>query len=514
MIQTEPNRISLCMIVKDEEATLARCLSSAKPYVDEMVIVDTGSCDHTVDIARAAGAAVHFFPWTGDFSAARNVALDHATGDWILSLDADEELEQASGSHMRAIVELPVPGLRSYGIMVKNIHNREEIPLLYVSFAKRLFPRHPRIRWTRPIHEQITHLDGDHLLEYVLTDQIVITHYGYARDIWEGKDKGTRNLEMIQKAISDDPNDAFNYYNLGQEHYSARRYEEALVAFEKALDLSRSMSALPNFYAYVYALATGSCVEARRIDRGIEIGEEGATKFEYADLFVNLGSCHLLRGNFDRAVHFYTRARSLDGVRTLYSGDTGSTSWRPAQNLGDAYMLRGDPARALEFFHQSIAAKPDRPYPNLRAAMALLALGRTEDARRYAERVLAVLPDHEDAHLVLVDCLVGSADQIGARDRIRQLIEKYPLVARYRVRMADMLLGAGQAEEALPILRAVVGSEQWKGLVHQKLGISLNRLQRFHEAVEAFTVATTADPSDLRSRVGLEAARILSEGKL
>ena len=406
-------RISLCLIVKDEEQTLPRCLASAKPFVDEIIVVDTGSTDRTVEVAHAAGARVYQWRWNDDFAAARNVALEHATGDWILSLDADEEIESASGPSLRSIVELPSPRLRAYSILVKNIHNREEVPLLYVSFAKRLFPRHPRIRWTRPIHEQVTHLDGDHLLEHVLTDQIVITHYGYGRDIWEGKEKGKRNLALLQKAIADNPDDAFNHYNLGQEYYTGRQFADALASFEKALALGRKLPALPNFYAYVYALATGACVETRNLDRGIAIGEEGITTFEYADLLVNLGSCHLLRGNFDRAVTYYTRARALDGVRTLYSGDTGSTSWRAAQSLGDAYLMHGDPARALEYFHQSIAAQPERPYPNLRAANALLALGRVDDAKRYVQRVLTMLPAHEEANLIWVDCLIASGDRLG-----------------------------------------------------------------------------------------------------
>jgi tetratricopeptide (TPR) repeat protein len=514
MAPSERKQISLCLIVKNEEATLRRCLTSAAPYVDEIIVVDTGSTDRTVDVAREAGGKVFSFPWTGDFSAARNKALHHATADWIFSLDADEELEPESGPRLREIVELPTSTLRAYGILVKNIHNREEVPLLYISYAKRLFPRHDRIRWTRPIHEQVTHLDGDNPLEYVLTDQLVITHYGYGREIWEGKDKAKRNFELLQQAIASDPNNAFDHYNLGQEYYNARQFPEALACFEKALELGRSLRALPNFYAYVYALATGSCVETRTLDRGIAIGEEGVLKFEYPDLFVNLGSCHLLRGNFDRAIHYYTRARALDGVRSLYSGDTGSTSWRAAQNLGDAYMLRGDPQRALEFFHQAIAAKPDRPYPNLRAAAALLALGRASDAEQYVQRVLTLLPDHEEANLVLVDCLLAAADRLGANHQARALVTKTPSNVRYRVRLAELLLEAGRPQEALPVLQGGVAGEQWKGLLHQKLGITLNRLQRFGEAVDAFATAVGTDPNDLRSLVGLEAAKILSEGRL
>ena len=80
------------MIVRDEEKNLVRCLKSVVPVVDELIIVDTGSKDNTIDIAKEFGAKVFLFEWCDDFAAARNESLKHATGDWILQLDADDEL--------------------------------------------------------------------------------------------------------------------------------------------------------------------------------------------------------------------------------------------------------------------------------------------------------------------------------------------------------------------------------------------------------------------------------------
>src|SRR5437762_2853976 len=109
--------ISLCMIAKDEEETIGQSLASARAFVDEMIVVDTGSTDRTVEIAKAAGAKVFHFPWQNDFAAARNAAIEHATGDWILSLDADETLDSDHAANLRAVIERPTPGLRAYGIL-------------------------------------------------------------------------------------------------------------------------------------------------------------------------------------------------------------------------------------------------------------------------------------------------------------------------------------------------------------------------------------------------------------
>src|SRR5262245_57509130 len=99
---TERPLLSLTMIVRNEEESLDRCLASARGLADELIVVDTGSTDRTVEIARAHGASVHHFKWCDDFAAARNVALRHATGQWCLHLDADEWVVEAEAGALRA----------------------------------------------------------------------------------------------------------------------------------------------------------------------------------------------------------------------------------------------------------------------------------------------------------------------------------------------------------------------------------------------------------------------------
>ena len=95
--------VSLCMIVKNEEHNIARCISSVKDVVDEIVVVDTGSCDNTLTIAQSFGAKVFSCPWEDNFSIPRNVSLEHALGEWILMLDADEQLDQESRAGVRKL---------------------------------------------------------------------------------------------------------------------------------------------------------------------------------------------------------------------------------------------------------------------------------------------------------------------------------------------------------------------------------------------------------------------------
>ncbi|HLP14673.1 MAG TPA: glycosyltransferase family 2 protein, partial [Bacteroidota bacterium] len=109
-------RLSLSMIVKNEEARLAECLESMKHVADEIVIVDTGSTDRTIAIARAYGARVIEFPWNGSFSDARNTSLSNCRGEWVIFLDADERLEKASVPTLRRL--LRDPSVSAYEVCV------------------------------------------------------------------------------------------------------------------------------------------------------------------------------------------------------------------------------------------------------------------------------------------------------------------------------------------------------------------------------------------------------------
>ncbi|MFS0559085.1 glycosyltransferase family 2 protein, partial [Brevibacillus sp. 179-C9.3 HS] len=97
-------RLSLCMIVKNEGNCIERCLNSVKHAVDEMIIVDTGSSDDTINICRSAGASVFSYEWNDDFASARNYGLERATGDWIIWLDADEEVDEADAVKLKELL--------------------------------------------------------------------------------------------------------------------------------------------------------------------------------------------------------------------------------------------------------------------------------------------------------------------------------------------------------------------------------------------------------------------------
>lgn len=162
--------VTACMIVRDEEDNLPRCLASLKPLVDEIVIVDTGSTDATMDIARRFEARVYEEPWQDDFSLHRNQALEKATGRWVLVIDADEELVDTDVAETRERLEQD--GLPNILMVSLRLHYPGDKKLAMV--APRMARRDAGIRYVFPVHEQLDVEDAPAALS-----NIVLDHHGY-----------------------------------------------------------------------------------------------------------------------------------------------------------------------------------------------------------------------------------------------------------------------------------------------------------------------------------------------
>jgi glycosyltransferase involved in cell wall biosynthesis len=216
-------RVSLCVIARDEARRLDRCLASVAAAVDEIVVVDTGSQDDTIAVARAHGANVIEAPWTDDFAAARNVALDHANGAWILSLDTDETLgPEALDALATTTVEAAAPALR---LPIEEIGLAGEVEAIH--FAVRLFRRSAAHRWQRMVCERVTAA----ATEYAA---LPIQHHGYA-SATDRYAKLDRNRMLLERAIAAAPADpelrqrlAWSLLQLGDPYAAAAHAEAAL----------------------------------------------------------------------------------------------------------------------------------------------------------------------------------------------------------------------------------------------------------------------------------------------
>ncbi len=228
-------KLSLCMIVKNEEWWLERCLDGVRGVVDEVVIVDTGSTDRTLEIAAAYHPAVLHHAWQDDFALARNAGLERATGDWILVLDADEELEAESKGRIKGTISsASADGLL---LCVRSLMPPGELQTHEDLMITRLFRNRPEYRYEQRIHEQISPSIERHGGTVASTD-LVIIHHGYAQKSAQGRDlRAERNLRLLEKALAASPNDPYLHYQLGITQKALGHNPTAYASLRRVLEL-------------------------------------------------------------------------------------------------------------------------------------------------------------------------------------------------------------------------------------------------------------------------------------
>lgn len=224
--------ISLCMISKDEDIFIDRCLKSVSHIVDEVILVDTGSTDKTIAIAKNYNATIINSPWRKDFSYHRNESLSYASCEWVLFLDCDEELQSSYTCDLKYILKNSNPSIMGYNLNILNIVNNTPI----ASFKSlRLFKNYKGFFFQNPIHEQvITSIYNKYGSTSVSDLDMSINHYGYDPAIIAFKNKSERNLEILN---SIEKKDCYTYTMIGNEYLSINNFSKATDFYTLAFNL-------------------------------------------------------------------------------------------------------------------------------------------------------------------------------------------------------------------------------------------------------------------------------------
>lgn len=328
--------ISLCMIVRNEETDLPRCLASAQGIFDEIVVVDTGSGDRTPEIARAFGARVYEFLWQGDFAAARNHSLDLARGDWIMYLDADEELHHDDRRAIRESIGCE-SGTEGYLVRILNHTGQYEQRSVEVSTAVRVFRNRPEHRFSGRLHEQIGETILRHTPRSIAVSPIRIRHYGYLDGVTEGKGKRERNLPIAMEQAAAHPDDAFVQFNLAVEYHRLRRYEEALAHYRLA---AANLPPGTMWGSKLFKAATLSLIKLNRLDESLVEAARGLVLFpDYTDLVYLCGVIFFLQKGYPFAVAAFQRCLAMGDapVPPHAAAEEGMGGMRACFALGQVY---------------------------------------------------------------------------------------------------------------------------------------------------------------------------------
>jgi glycosyltransferase involved in cell wall biosynthesis/Flp pilus assembly protein TadD len=348
--------LSVCLIVRNEERHLARCLASVRGLADEIVVVDTGSTDATVAIAREHGARVYEYAWQDDFSRARNFSIDQATGDWILSLDADESIARRDHDVIRAT--MAEEGLDAEFVPQRHYYDSTAVPVGWQAgsggyeegepypgfldvFCRRLFRNRPWLRFQKPVHEELLSIDAARPLRQ-RQGAWVIHHYGKLAGAERLREKGEGYLRIGQQKAAAHPGDPQAHFELGIQYAELERPAEAIACFRQTLALS------PRFRDALLRLALcqnsvqdyrGALTTLRRAERAMPDRAD--------EVAFNEGNAHLGLADLRAAEAAYRRSLARNPKFVLAS-----------MNLAAVYATERRFAEALTVLDEAIAASP------------------------------------------------------------------------------------------------------------------------------------------------------------
>ncbi len=321
--------ISLCMIAKDEESFIGDCISSVLPIINQVVLVDTGSTDKTIEIAKNLGAEVYYQDWQNDFSVARNVSLQYATSDWILVLDSDEVIYSEDLPEIKrmcsesgVVWELTQRHYTNDVRLSDFMPCSGQFPKLEKSFKGyfesglvRLFPNWEGLHYRAPIHELVEFCLAERPEFKIKKAKPRIHHYGHTKKDDSKKKKGNLYTSLGQSKTTIQPHDWKNFFELAVEHNNNLRYSESAEAFRKAIELNPTyLSSFVNL-GYVYC-------ELGQYDEAAQILESALLLDPRAEeAYCNLGVVYLRQDKLDLAEVNLRKAVTLKPfyVNALYN---------------------------------------------------------------------------------------------------------------------------------------------------------------------------------------------------
>lgn len=408
--------LSLCMIARNEEANLPRVLSSVSGLVDEIILVDTGSSDCTPEIASSFGARVYHFAWCDDFAAARNEALRYARGEWILVLDADDEVDRADLLRLKAV--LSVTDAMGLMLPIRSPLDPEGRNVM-TNYLVRVFRNDSRIRFRRRIHETvegvILSLGGK---IYRLTT-IPILHHGYkeARKVFEKI--GERNFRILLQALRENPKDPDILAYLGKAYLFRGEVKIARALFEKTLRLSQGKG----FFALSTYLDLAFVEED--VEKALEYLQKARDMDPYLpDLWYVYGKVYQRAERWEEALEAFEKVHTVDvakstSLMTFFRVDIADLY----VSLAQCAAMVGNGEKAERYSQKALEYFPNDPGVLNNLAVALIQSDRLDEAERYLEKALEYSPKDGTVLGNLLQLLVEKGDIEKAKAYLLRLKE-------------------------------------------------------------------------------------------
>ncbi len=536
------------MIVKNEAQNLDPCIQPLKSVLDEIVIIDTGSTDSTQEVAKRLGAKVFDFPWCDDFSAARNESIRHATGDYILWLDADDRIASEDVKKIGQLkAAFPKAKDEAYFLMVSNLSLVDGETLFQ---QLRIFPRRKGAFFEGRIHEQIHHRLQSLGIKMIHTD-IRICHQGYHAPE-EVAQKSLRNLRIIERALEADPDNLFLHFQAARTLAGISRFKSAVEHMRKVVDHPQTREKERHFFFDATLLMAQWCMEIEDFEEALCLlnrleewnHKDSLIHFYRGDLFYRMGNfdgairemAFFLQGSYqvglipvnaDWLRHYpyyvlwlsYLKKGEPDLANKMLSQFMSQprTHTKCLEELGRRCLQKGQFDEAAILYQRAIeeGSVSDTTYTNL--GLALWKAGQVENGKAAFEKALAFNPMRLEALTNLGHLYHQQKEDLRARDCFHRALSLKPDLIDVRLVLSEIFFRSldpdGLAEQCNELLKCldlprhfIVESLDEMSDLYEQMGKSLLERGQGPLALMAFYLCFLLNPTPSRLKRLVEEA--------
>ena len=487
-----PHTLSLCMIVRDNEDTIGPCLESIKPWVDEIIVVDTGSKDHTPEICREHGARMFEFPWCDDFSAARNESIKHAQGKWVFWMDSDDTITEECGRKLKELARQDHPDHLLGFIMQVHCPGPEGDASMTAVDHVKLFRNYPDLLFEHRIHEQIIPAIRRRGGEVAWTDLYVV-HSGSDHSVEGRKRKLERDYRLLELDNAERPNHPFVLFNLGMTYADDEKYPEAIKYLKQCLDVSD-----PNESQVrkAYALLVNALSQNERYQEAWKYCSEGIAHFPSdKELLFRQAMLHHHFGRLNEAERTYLRVLEEQADRHFTSIDVGLCGYKTRHNLAVVYDDMAKHEQAEEQWRMIIKEMPTYITAWKCLGETLLKANKLEQVEQLAKTMIGQVETHIDGFILTAKLMERQGHPQQAIQLLENKLEQKPQELDVLRELCRLHFEQSALEKSLVVLQRLAEQAPQDASVFHNLGTTNLQLNLFEDAVRFYEKSLELRPN-------------------
>ncbi|MEE8597262.1 MAG: glycosyltransferase [bacterium] len=489
------------MIVKNEKRFLPMCLESIKNHTDEIIIVDTGSTDSTIEIAKRYNAKIYHHAWENSFSKARNYSLKYATCDWILILDADEEVDREDAHKLKDVIKENDANMIYLPVLNRPVGGKN----FSISNSERLFKNHLGFCYDGIVHNALKYSG--------LTKKanIKIYHYGYNQGDEQMEKKFIRTSTLLRKQIKNDPQNPIPRHYLATSYLNRQINDECIREALEAIRLFEQQNS--NVQPQLLTYYTASVAFYRKKD--LANAEKYALKAidfyaDYVDAYCLLSSIYLIQKDQDKCIEATKKYLKL--LRIIESNPTKALvipynnlqhDWLAHSRMAIVYYEQGKEHKGIQSLNSAINCADNKWEPYLVIGKYFLEQENLKLSEKFFRNGLRTDPNNRDILYYIAETYEKSGKPDKALTHFKKILACCPDETFAQYRAGLLLLKKNQFSEAINMFQSVINKDQQHVGALYNLGISLEGTEEIAQAKDIYNKILKTKPEHAEALVRL-----------